>query len=215
VRDTGTGIPPEVLEKIWDPFFTTKGDGKGTGLGLSTVRNIVRQHDGFVSVQTFPAGKSGHGTTFTVYLPAAKSERESETSSHVSETPQGKGELVLVVDDETPVCELISETLTRFGYTVMTAKNGLDAIVAFVPRAAKVRLLLTDLDMPTMNGPTLATALRRLNPHLPIVVMSGGDSRWHETHVKFATAFLSKPFDVGALLSTVRLALDALPQDKG
>ena len=214
VRDTGTGIPPEVLEKIWDPFFTTKREGKGTGLGLSTVRSIVRQHDGFVTLLTFPAGKSPHGTTFTVYLPAAKGEKKSGPSVHPFESQQGNGELILVVDDEKPVCELTSKILTRFGYNVVTAENGVEAIVAFIPRATEVRLLLTDLDMPTLSGPALAAALRRLKPDLPIIAMSGVCSQSDDTHKKFAMSFLAKPFEAETLLSIVRRALDAPPDLK-
>jgi PAS domain S-box-containing protein len=211
VRDTGTGIPPEVLEKIWDPFFTTKREGKGTGLGLSTVRSIVRQHDGFVTVLTFPMGKSHHGTTFTVYLPAAKGEKKREASAHPFQSQQGNGELILVVDDEKPVCELTTKILTGGGYNVVAASDGVEAIVAFIPRAADVRLLLTDLDMPIVNGQVLANALRRMKPDLLIVAMSGAGSKSDETHKKFTTAFLTKPFEAEALLSIVRRTLDDAP----
>ena len=211
IRDTGTGISPDVLEKIWDPFFTTKREGKGTGLGLSTVGSIVRQHDGFVIVQTSHTRKSPHGTTFTVYLPAAKGKIKSGPSAHPFESQQGNGELILVVDDEKPVCELTSKILTSHGYNVMTASDGVDAIVAFVPRAAEVRLLLTDMEMLVVSGPVLAAALRRLKPDLPIVAMSGAGSQSDETYKKFATAFLAKPFEAEALLSIVRRTLDAPP----
>ena len=211
VRDTGTGIALEVLEKIWEPFFTTKREGKGTGLGLSTVRSIVRQLDGFVTVQTSHTLKSSHGTTFTVYLPAAESGRKSEANTRPFQSQPGNGELILVVDDEKPVCELTSKILTRFGYNVVTASDGVEAIVAFVPRAAEVRLLLTDLDMPIVNGSALAAALRRLKPELPIVAMSGAGSQSDDTHKEFATAFLAKPFEAETLLSIVRRTLDASP----
>ena len=209
VCDTGTGIAPEVMEKIWEPFFTTKALGKGTGLGLSTVRNIVRQHNGFVTVQTSYTLKSPHGSTFTVYLPAAKGEKKREPSAHPFESQSGNGELILVVDDEKPVCELTSKILIRFGYKVVKASDGVEAIAAFVPRSAEVRLLITDLEMPIVNGLALATALRRLKPELPIVAMSGGNSQNDEMHKQFTTTFLAKPFEGETLLSIVRRALDA------
>jgi len=209
VRDTGTGIAPEVMEKIWEPFFTTKREGKGTGLGLSTVRSIVRQHNGFVTLQTSHTLKSSHGSTFTVYLPAANGERKSEASAHLFESQLGNGELILVVDDEKPVCELTSKILTRFGYKVMTASDGVEAIAAFVPRSEEVRLLITDMEMPIVNGLALAAALRRLKPDLSIVAMSGGNSPSDEVHKQFATAFLAKPFESETLLSIVHHALEA------
>jgi CheY-like chemotaxis protein len=144
-------------------------------------------------------------------LPAAKGEKTSEASAHPYEAQQGNGELILVVDDEKPVCELTSKILTRFGYNVVTASDGVEAIAAFVPQAADVRLLITDLDMPIVNGPALAAALRRLKPELPIVAMSGNGSQCDETHKQFATAFLAKPFETKTLLSIVRRALDAPP----
>jgi CheY-like chemotaxis protein len=205
VRDTGTGIPPEVLARIWEPFYTTKGEGKGTGLGLSTVRGLLHQHEGFATVQT----QAGHGTAFTVYLPAARGAAETEGAAEAASPARGNGELVLVVDDEELVCELVGTILTAHGYRTLTAGDGAAAIAVFATRAAEVRLLLTDLQMPMLGGPALATALRRMNPNLPIIAMSGADSRSDTAHREFTSAFLAKPFQPETLLSIVRRTLDA------
>jgi CheY-like chemotaxis protein len=205
VRDTGTGIAPEVLARIWEPFFTTKGEGQGTGLGLSTVRGILHEHEGFATVQT----RAGHGTAFTVYLPAAAGEGGGEAAAGAVPALRGGGELILVAEDDEVVRELTAHLLTAHGYQVVTACDGAAAIAAFATCAAEVRLLLTDMQMPMLGGPALAAALRRLNPGLPIVAMSGAHSRDSALHKTFTTAFLAKPFQAETLLSIVRRTLDA------
>jgi CheY-like chemotaxis protein len=208
VRDTGTGIPPEVLERMFDPFFTTKGEGKGTGLGLSTVRAIVSNHDGFLAVHTSAGTDPGHGATFSVYLPAAAGETAESSKARGDQARQGRGELVLFVDDEQPVLDIGAKILIeRGGYRVITAHNGADAAAAFVPRSSEVRLLVTDLDMPLVDGRSLALALRLLRPELPVVIMSGGALETEEGLRKFATAFLAKPFEAQSLLEVVHRTL--------
>lgn len=205
VRDTGTGIPPEVLARIWEPFFTTKGEGKGTGLGLSTVQGIIQNHRGLVTVQT----RVGHGTTFTVYLPAAEgSIGGSEPGTRVVEAIRGHGELILVVDDEEAVRELTARILGDHGYRVITASDGAEAIAVFAARAADVRLLLTDSDMPRLGGAALTVALRRLKPALPVISMSGAASLGSGTRENSSTPLLPKPFQTETLLSIVRRTLD-------
>jgi len=210
VRDTGTGIPPEVLERMWEPFFTTKAVDKGTGLGLSTVRGIVRQHDGFVAVQTSPGAGAGHGTSFTVYLPAvvAGNKVGGEADAPSKLALRGEGELILVVDDEESVREVSAKILIRQGYRVVTASDGADAIALFGPRADEVRLLLTDSDMPILGGNALIAALRRRNPALPVVIMSGADRQRDAALETSATTYLAKPFAAETLMSIVRRALD-------
>ncbi len=205
VRDTGTGIPPEILARIWEPFFTTKGESKGTGLGLSTVSGLLHHYAGFVTVKT----SAGHGTAFTVYLPAAEARAAGgEHGPDAAMPARGAGELILVVDDEEPVRLITAQILTAYGYRTVTACDGADAIAVFAPRAAEMRLLLTDLQMPMLGGPALATALRRLRPDLPIVAMSGVDSLGSGTLKEFTTAFLAKPFQAETLLAIVRQKLD-------
>jgi CheY-like chemotaxis protein len=195
---------------MWDPFFTTKGVGRGTGLGLSTVRGILRQHDGFVAVQTISGGLAGHGTEFTVYLPAVISEKNigGDVDAPAETARRGAGELILVVDDEESVREVCTKILSRQGYRVVTASDGADAIVIFGPRAAEVRLLLTDEDMPFVGGKALIAALHKLNPDLPVVVMSGAGSQGDKAQAMSATAYLAKPFAVETLMSIVRRTLD-------
>jgi two-component system cell cycle sensor histidine kinase/response regulator CckA len=203
VQDSGTGIPSEVLARIWEPFFTTKGEGLGSGLGLSTVLGLVRNHGGFLQVKT----AAGLGTKFTVYLPAAE---ETGGSAKVNVMPpaRGAGELILVVDDEEPLREITAKTLNDYGYRAVTASDGADAIVAFVPRANEFRLLLTDDQMPILGGAALAIALRRLRPDLPIIRLGGDRDQPNVELGEPAPAILSKPFRAETLLSLVRHMLD-------
>ena len=203
VADTGTGIPPEILERIWEPFFTTKTPDKGTGLGLSTVRGLVAQHQGFIVLQTH----AGQGATFTVYLPADEASVRGE-SRPVTATPlpHGAGELVLVVDDEPPVREMVAGTLEHFGYRVLSAGDGAEAIASFATHAEEVRLVVTDLQMPLLDGKNLVTALLRIRPGLPVICMSGADTV-SKSLTPFISAFLTKPFTVEALLETTHTAL--------
>ena len=206
VSDNGEGIPPDVLKRIWDPFFTTKGEGKGTGLGLSTVRGIVQQHDGFVTVRT----RAGHGTRFTVFLPAATDVRNGEGRTEQAKAARGRDELILVVDDDDGVRTMADQILRHNGYRTITACDGAEAIAVFALRASEVQLLLTDLEMPILGGPALAKALRRIRPDLRIIAMSGAASRRSSaTHKEFTSSYIAKPFQAETLLSLVRATLDA------
>jgi two-component system cell cycle sensor histidine kinase/response regulator CckA len=210
VTDTGTGIPPEVLARIWDPFFTTKGEDKGTGLGLVTVRGIAANHGGFVTVES----EIGRGTTFRVFLPAA--EQAAPENPHSPATHpfhnRGQGELVLVVDDEVSIRDLITAFLSRFGYRVIAAVNGLEAMALYTPRVDEIALVVTDLGMPEMDGGELAAALTRLNPNVKILFMSGaGDVGKLAQTVPAGARILGKPFMGESLLSAVNETLHAVP----
>ncbi len=207
VKDTGDGIPPDVLTRIWEPFFTTKGVDKGTGLGLSTVRGIVQQHGGFVTVRTH----LHRGTTFTVFLPAAADPLRSKTELKRAEPARGQNELILVVDDDESVRQMAAQILDGHGYRTVTACDGADAIMVFAPYTAAVRLLLTDLQMPLLGGPALASALHRLRPDLPVIAMSGSEDPGSRAPLPGFTAYLAKPFQAETLLSIVRDTLDASP----
>jgi len=204
VKDTGTGIPPETLLRIWEPFFTTKGEGKGTGLGLSTVSGILNQYDGFAEIVTSPAG-----TAFTIYLPAATSTAGAEATLPSALPARGAGELILIVDDEKSLCLFAAQSLRDHGYRTIVAGDGVEAIAVFAPRASEVHLVLTDLDMPKLGGAALATALRQLRPGLPMIAMTGTGEDRNDSTVKFATAVLTKPFQTNTLLQIVRHTLDA------
>lgn len=196
VEDTGTGIPADVLARMWDPFFTTKAANKGTGLGLSTVRGIVEAHHGFILVQT----AAGRGTTFRVYLPPA--ERVLRENLPTPVVPRGQGELVLVVDDVTSIRGLAETILTRQGYRVLLAADGTDALEKFI-RTPGIAVVVTDLDMPGLAGSALAGIVRRLNPAVKILAMSGLDAAPTDPFQprQFADAFLLKPFTAEQILT--------------
>ena len=211
IGDTGTGITPEVMEHIWEPFFTTKAAGQGSGLGLSTVRGIIEKHDGFIDLQT----EVGRGTTFRVYLPSSETTASSSSSTPLPFAPPGHGELILVVDDEADIREIITATLTGHGYRVLTAGDGIEAVALFAPRSAEIKLVITDLHMPGLEGGTLAIVLRRLDPAVRLLAMSGMAAGKNPTSPLpdiFHGAFMMKPFTIETLLKTVR---QQLPEPAG
>ncbi len=203
VEDSGTGIPPDVLARMWEPFFTTKESGKGTGLGLSTVRGIIETHNGFIEVVTAP----GRGSAFRIYIPAAEGAANDRLSTPSRPLPPGKGELILVVDDERHIRDMTMTILQRAGYRVILAADGAEAATVFAQRAAEIRLVITDLHMPNLDGAMLGRALRRLNPSARLLVVSGMSSalgnRPDYRPDEFADAFLHKPFKPEALLAKV------------
>jgi two-component system cell cycle sensor histidine kinase/response regulator CckA len=209
VEDTGTGIPPEVAEHIWEPFYTTKDTGKGTGLGLSTVRGIVENHKGFVDLKTEP----GHGTAFRVYLPAAEvGSNEGGSNSAHPFVARGNGELILIVDDEAQIREITAAILSQHGYRVIIAEDGTDAVALFAPRCEEIRIIITDLSMPNLDGASLANVARHLNPKIKILAMSGLASGGLNNDMRqFAGAFLVKPFKAEVLLDTVNKLLQSVP----
>jgi signal transduction histidine kinase/ActR/RegA family two-component response regulator len=168
VSDTGSGIPPAVLERMFDPFFTTKAVGKGTGLGLSLVHGTVADLRGAIDVATEP----GAGTTFTVWLPAA-GDTARPAPDAAREVPRGRGETVMVVDDERSLVALAEETLAELGYEPAGFDSSVAALGAFRAEPQRFDLVLTDETMPDLTGVELAREIRRVRPELPIVLMSG------------------------------------------
>jgi len=207
VTDSGTGIPSAVVDKIFEPFFTTKEVGKGTGLGLSMVLAIVKSHGGFVNVESKP----GQGTTFRVYFPALEISSEARKDSSVLPSlPQGKGETVLVVDDEPSVLVVTTQTLTAFGYRALTASNGAEAMTVYMGHRDEIAAVLTDMAMPVMDGPATIRALRDLDPAVKIIVASGSASigTVSQTPDVGVRHFLAKPYTAGTLLKMLRTVLD-------
>jgi PAS domain S-box-containing protein len=207
VSDVGTGIPPEIMDKIFEPFFSTKDVGKGTGLGLSSVQAIVKSHDGFINVYSEP----GRGTTFKVYLPAqiAGGEFEDVPAEEIT-LQRGKGETILVVDDEASILSITSQTLDTFGYDVVTASNGAEAVAIYAQMQKKIAVILTDLSMPVMDGRATIYALLKINPKAKIIAMSGLDEAESVAMASGAGIkhFISKPYTAGTLLKTLRAIVE-------
>ncbi len=208
VADTGTGIAPDVLERIWTPFFTTKGIGKGTGLGLSTVRGIVLTHQGFIELQT----EVGRGSTFRVYLPAAEGEAVGPDGAAPIAMPFGHGELILVADDEKAIRETISLILENHGYRVVNCADGLEALTSFSTHSRDFSLIITDVDMPRLDGVALVHAARQIRSDIPVIALSGftdndtGGSDVLEIR-KLASALLTKPCKPEELLGAAHQVL--------
>lgn len=169
VCDTGSGIAPEIIEKIFEPFFTTKAPGHGTGLGLSTVMGIVKNHGGAVQVKS----ELGKGTCFEVYLPATPEGLVDSDQSVPHTLPKANGELVLVVDDEAGVLDVTRRVLAGHGYKVLLAVDGVDAVASYMRHRPEVRAVITDMMMPGLDGPSLVRILRRADPLVPVIGMSG------------------------------------------
>jgi PAS domain S-box-containing protein len=206
VSDTGVGIPSELIDKIFDPFFTTKELGKGTGLGLSTVVGIVKNHGGFVTVDSV----EGRGTTFKVFLPANSSAVTTGPATEAMPLPPGHGEMVLVVDDEQSILLITQTMLEKHGYRVVTAADGTGALTLFAQQMNEIDVVLTDVSMPFMDGTGLARVLKRMSPLTPMIACSGQREEAHEAELKDlgVKVFLRKPYNTVELLTALRSVLD-------
>jgi nitrogen-specific signal transduction histidine kinase/CheY-like chemotaxis protein len=209
VRDTGVGIPREILPNIFDPFFTTKEVGKGTGLGLPVVYGIMKAYGGAVEVDSL----TGQGTTVKIYLPlsdqpAVKTERVGV------ELPRAKGrETILLVEDEPALLDLGKKMLTTLGYLVLTARDGVDALKVFEAHRAEIRLVIMDVIMPKMGGREAAFRLKGMAPAVRILLISGYDSPGIQTEDMLEYKFLKKPYLLQELAQVVRALLDLSPDD--
>ncbi len=206
VRDTGTGIAPEHLDKLFDPFFTTKGVGEGTGLGLSTVLGIVRSHKGFIQVES----TLGAGTEFRIFLPVFTPEHMEPPAKNETEAiMRGHGETILIVDDEEAIRKIARQMLEKNGYRVIEAANGLQALALLDKEPQCADLILTDLLMPEMSGPTLIRALLKRGCKAKIVTMSGDfeAERLEETSDIKSDAYLRKPFTLATLTNILHRLL--------
>ncbi len=203
VKDTGTGIPPEIIERVFEPFFSTKGPDKGTGLGLSTVLGIVKSHGGFVRIYSVV----GQGSTFAVYLPVDGSNAGNTCFLAKSEMAyRGKGETILVVDDEAAVREITSSVLTALNFRVVTAADGTEALIRVAENRAELRAVITDLHMPHMDGLSFVRVLRRMLPGAGIVVASGRLDEHHASEFQAlgVAAILDKPFTQEKLITALK-----------
>lgn len=206
VKDTGTGMSPAILDRIFEPFFTTKPVGKGTGLGLPSVRDIVQKHGGCLLVRS----EVGKGTEFSVYLPALPAADVTAEAEEPAPLPMGRGETVLLADDESAIRDITSQTLRMHNYEVIAAADGARALSAFTGRQNEVRVLLTDLNMPILDGIALIRVLRDLQPGIRVIVSSSPmeDQAGLDPLQLGADACLSKPYTAQQLLTTVRDVLD-------
>jgi len=207
VEDSGDGMPPEILDKIFEPFFTTKELGRGTGLGLSTSLGIVRSHGGFLRAYS----DEGHGTRMMVYLPVWDGHHAEELEDTPTELPRGKGELLLVVDDEAPVRQITRQTLEAFGYRVITARDGAEAVSLFAQQYHEIAVVLTDMMMPVMDGLTLIQVLQRIQPGVRVIAASGlnANGRTAMAADLGVRHFLAKPYTTELLLTMLRAILDS------
>ena len=199
IADNGVGIPPENIDRIFDPFFTTKEVGKGTGLGLSTVLGIVKNHGGFVEI----CSKVEQGSQFKVYLPSRQGIVPQVTQN--SELFPASGELILLVDDEASICEIIKATLETYNFQVLIAKDGIEGISMYAVHKHEISAVLIDMMMPLMDGPTAIRTLKRMNPQVKIIAMSGLASMESLTQTTGSGTeqFLAKPFTAQELLNSL------------
>jgi CheY-like chemotaxis protein len=206
VRDTGQGIPDAVKERIFEPFFTTKEVGKGTGLGLSIVYGIVKQHGGYITVESEP----DRGTTFNLYFPLVETKAENFTTTS-SPPIRGGTETVLVAEDEDAVRKLTKSVLEGFGYKVIEATDGNDALSKFLKVNGNVHLLLFDVVMPKKNGKEAYDEIRRIRPDMKVLFMSGYTAEVLSTKggIDEDVRLIRKPISPKELLRRVRETLDA------
>ena len=204
VSDTGTGIEPEILASIFDPYFTTKDIGKGTGMGLAMVHGIVESYGGKITVDS----TVGRGTVFTVYLPAA-GQRTMVRTRDIAPLDRGR-ERILFVDDETSVARMGEHVLERLGYTVTTRTDSLEALKLFQRESESFDLVITDMTMPNMTGDELAKALITIRPDIPIIICTGYSTRMSEKEAARMgiKGFAYKPVVRSDLAKLVRNALD-------
>lgn len=201
VSDSGTGIPPDIQQRIFEPFFTTKEAGKGTGLGLSTVYSILKSHGGFINLYS----EVGRGTNFRLYFPAVIEEEPTKNENVLPKSLEGRGECILLVEDEFVVREVSKVTLESNGYNVLLAADGIEAVSLFAQNGNTIDLIITDMDMPNMDGPTLIRTLQKMQPSLPFIGTSGLADKAKLATIRELNArlFLSKPYTAEKLLTSI------------
>lgn len=204
MADTGAGIPPEQLGKIFNAFFTTKAPGKGTGLGLSTCQSIVKSHGGFITVYS----EVGSGTEFRVYLPAAEARPLEQPAAVKAMLPAGNGERILVVDDEGGILAMTRAALENYGYSVSTAVSGMEAVSRFRENPQGFNLIISDYGMPFMDGPAMIPVLRKIRPDIKIILATGSEDQVENLLPDLnINGVVLKPFTTEGLLSIVHKVL--------
>lgn len=204
MNDTGHGVEPEVIDRIFDPYFTTKGVGKGTGMGLSVVHGIVRSHDGTIKIKSEP----GKGTGVEVLLPLIEAEAEPEAEGQAA-FPTGT-ERILLVDDEPSLVITAERALRRLGYEVTAKTSSIEVLELFKSESDRFDLVITDMTMPHMTGVELSKEIMSIRPDIPIILCTGHSERIDEGRAKKMglKAYAMKPLLVSDLAVTVRKVLD-------
>jgi CheY-like chemotaxis protein len=207
VSDNGCGMSEEVLARAFEPFFTTKPQGKGNGLGLSAVHGVVTQSGGHIDVTSKP----GIGTCVNLYLPQEKMPLDSTSQQSKTPSPQNGTETILLVEDEDAVRNIVRIVLTRYGYKVLEASNGNEALEVVRTFEQPIHMLLTDVIMPGMHGPEVAKAVVSKMPTIRVIFMSGyvDDARTRDGLSDDTASFIQKPFSSEDLAHKVRTVLDA------
>jgi PAS domain S-box-containing protein len=206
VSDTGSGIPPEIMTHIFEPFFTTKERGKGTGLGLAQVYGIIKQHQGFIDVHS----RAGQGTTFHIYLPALPEKNRAAKAAPEDELVFGRGETILLVEDDADVLEVNQTILDGLGYCVLTAENGLEAQQVYQQHHETIALVLADMVMPDMDGLQLFTALKSGHPNVKFIVMTGYplDKEGKKALSEGIITWLQKPVTITQMARAIHQAIN-------
>jgi CheY-like chemotaxis protein len=203
ITDTGAGMDKETREKIFEPFFTTKAVGKGTGLGLSMVYGIIKQHEGYINVYS----EHGKGTTFRIYLPLIQAKAE-EIKPEVIKPIETGTETILLAEDETEVREFTKKLLSEYGYQVIDAVNGRDAIDKFNLYKDKIQLLLLDVIMPERNGREVYEKIKETRTDVKVLFMSGYPGDHIDGLIEKGSEFISKPVSPIKLLQKIREVLE-------
>ena len=204
--DTGHGIEEELLDRVAEPFFTTKHPPQGNGFGLAKAQSVIKGHKGFMRIESQP----GHGTSLSLFLPAdLTAEKTKIDAAPFALSEEGNGKLVLVADDEFFIRETIKKVLEGRGYSVLTAQDGTEALAIYASRSKEINLVVSNLEMPFVSGPALFRALRKLNPEVKLLLSSGHKQHSEIESLKAAGVrhFLAKPYTADQLVENVRVAL--------
>jgi PAS domain S-box-containing protein len=206
ITDTGVGMEPDVMERIFDPFFTTKAMGRGTGLGLASAYGIVRNHGGFIDVNS----EKGRGTTFTVYLKASDDEASASTANAMPVGTATGNETILLVDDDPLILNVATAMLASLGYGVLAAQGGEEAVAMYRDNARQIRLVILDMIMPDMGGGKTYDQLKAIDPEVNVLLSSGYsiDGQASDILDRGCNGFIQKPFNLQALSEKVRLLID-------
>ena len=204
VKDTGSGISPKIMDKIFEPYFTTKGVGEGTGLGLAVVHGIVKDHSGDITIDS----EVGKGTTFHVFMPVVEVELPLETKTH-NDIPGGN-EHILLVDDEKEIVDMIRTMLEKLGYKITTQTSSIEALEVFRNDPEKYDLVITDMTMPGMTGKDLAQKLMDIRPEIPIILCTGFSDQIDEQSARDLgiELFIMKPIMISKIAQAIRDILD-------